>query len=130
MSFRSLLIFLTVLTIISRTAAGLIIIFVNSDLPSVIQLFSGGLVIYGIWILIYYRFISKSCFPFIVLFSSEVLILIINLSIINYQYTDKWYKINLPMIEQAITGNLFTVIVNLLLISYYFIIFNKKVIKK
>lgn len=125
MWFRALLVIFTIITILSKTIAGLIILFLHNDLPIIIQVFSGGLVIYGILILIYYRSKTKSYLPFIILFLSEIIIFVANLFIINSQYTDQWYNIHFSLLEYSIIGTIPTMIINLLLILYYFIFFRR-----
>lgn len=126
MWFRSLLVVLTILTVLSKLISGLIILFLDNDLPIISQLFNAGLVVYGIWILIYYRTKPKSYLPFIILFLSEIIIFVSNLFIINFQFTNQWYDIDFSLLEYSILGTIPTMIINLLLILSYFIYFRQR----
>lgn len=127
MSFRLLLILLTMLSVLSRTVAGLILLIWGSqnDLPVIIHLFNGVLVLYGIGLLVSDEFKTLSPFPFVILFLSEVIIFIVNLFAINYHF-DKWYDVHFPVTDQIVIGSFLDVLINLILVAYYFFFVRRK----
>lgn len=127
MSFRSVLILLTLLNTLSRTVAELILLLWGGqfDLPIIIHLFSGVLILYGIGVLVYDDFKTLSPLPFVGLFLSKIIIYIINLFVLNHHF-DKWNDVHFSALDRIVIGDFFSALVNLILVVYYFVFVRRR----
>lgn len=128
MSFRTLIILLTILSTLGRIVAEFIVIGSGSqaNLPITIHVFSIALIVYAITILIYDEFKRLSPLPFVILFLTESIVFIINLFLL-YDQDGKWYGMyHMPVFDQVITGSYLSVLVNVIVVIYYFTVVRKR----